>query len=289
MTTHQLGRTGIWSNELRYGDPADVADQAAELESLGYTTLWIPDVGGDVFGALERLLRATTTATIATGILNLWMHPADETAREHARLADEYGDRFVAGIGVSHQMLIDADAPGRYAKPLAAMKSYLDQLDGAEVPLRRQDRLLAALRPKMLELARDRAAGVHTYFVTPEHTAQARAALGPEATIAPEQAVVLSTDAAQARAIGRRYAAIYLLLPNYTNNLRLFGFGDDDFAAGGSDRLIDAIVAWGDEAAIARRVQDHRDAGADHVCIQVLVAELEPPITEWRRLAPVLT
>lgn len=289
MTDHRLGRTGIWSEQLRYGDPAEAADHAAELEALGYGTLWIPDVGGDVFGSLEVLLGATSTATIATGILNLWMHPAEESAREHARLAAAYGGRFVAGIGVSHQLLIDAGEPGRYARPLAAMRTYLDELDSADPPLKPADRLLAALGPKMLELARDRAAGAHTYFVTPEHTAVARAAVGGSATVAPEQAVVLSSDPVEAREIARKHAEIYLMLPNYTNNLRSFGFGDDDFASGGSDRLIDAIVAWGDEDAVAARVQEHRDAGADHVCVQVLTAPGVSPLEGWRRLAPVLT
>ena len=281
--------TGVWSAGLRYGEPARIAEAAAELEELGYTALWIPDVGGDVFEAVERLLEATKAATIATGILNLWMHSAGETAEAHARLTAGHGDRFLVGIGVSHAALIDAGEQGRYRKPLAAMTSFLDGLDAASTPLARSRRVLAALGPKMLELSRDRAAGAHPYNVTPDHTALARETLGPSALVLPEQAVALTTDADRARALGRAHLAHYLALPNYTNNLRRLGFGDDDLAAGGSVRLVDALVAWGDEAAIASRVREHRDAGADHVCIQVLSEEGLFPLVEWRRLAPALT
>jgi probable F420-dependent oxidoreductase len=280
--------TGIWSGGLRYGDPAEIADAAAELEELGYRALWIPDIGGDVFEAVERLLASTTTATVATGILNLWMHSAEETAEQHVRLTAAHGDRFLVGIGVSHQVLIDAGEPGRYRKPLAAMADFLDGLDAAPTPLPATARVLAALGPKMLELARTRTAGCHPYNVTPEHTALAREALGPSALVLPEQAVALSTDAETARKLGREHLTHYLLLPNYTNNLRRLGFGDDDFAQGGSDRLIDAIVAWGDEDTIASRIQQHRDAGADHVCIQALSEEGQLPLRAWRALAPAL-
>lgn len=287
MTT--IGGTGIWSSGLRYSDPAAIADAAAELEGLGYRALWIPDIGGDVFGAVEGLLRATKEVTVATGILNLWMHTAEETAANHSRLTADYGDRFLVGIGVSHQVLIDAGEPGRYRRPLSAMARYLDGLDGAPTPLPVASRVLAALGPKMLELARERSAGAHPYNVTPEHTAEARAALGPGALLLPEQAVVLETDPAKARALGREHLTHYLALPNYTNNLRRLGFGDDDLAGAGSDRLLDAVVAWGDAGAIAARVQEHRDAGADHVCIQVLSAEGDLPLMAWRELAPALT
>ena len=281
-----IAGTGIWSGGLRYGDAAAIADAAAELESLGYSALWIPDVGGDVFGAVEGLLAATKETIVATGILNLWMHTADETAGAHARLTEAHGDRFLIGIGVSHSMLIDADEPGRYRKPLAAMSSFLDGLDAASTPLPVGKRVLAALGPKMLDLARDRAAGAHPYNVTPEHTAQARAALGPAALVLPEQAVVLERDPDRARTVAREHLGHYMALPNYTNNLRRLGFGDDDFASGGSDRLVDAVVAWGDVDAIESRLREHRDAGADHVCIQVLSADGQFPYTAWRELAP---
>jgi probable F420-dependent oxidoreductase len=281
--------TGIWSAGLRYGDPAEAAETAAELEELGYSALWIPDIGGDVFGAVERLLAATTTATIATGILNLWMHSAEETAAAHARLTAAEGDRFLVGIGVSHAALIDAGEAGRYQRPLAAMASFLDGLDTAVPPLSPSTRVLAALGPKMLELARTRAAGAHPYNVTPDHTARAREALGSSALVLPEQAVALTTDPDLGRSLGREHLAHYFGLPNYTNNLRRLGFGDEDFAAGGSHRLIDALVAWGDEEAIAARVRQHRAAGADHVCIQVLSEDGLFPRPAWRALAPALT
>ena len=286
---HMVSGTGVWAAQLRYGDAGAIAEMAAELEELGYSALWIPDVGGDVFASVELLMGATRRATIATGILNLWMHTPEETAEHHARLTDAHGDRFLVGVGVSHQVLIDHRDPGRYSKPLSAMRTFLDGLDNAEHPLPRDRRVLAALGPKMLELARDRAAGAHPYNVTPAHTASAREALGPDAFLAPEQAVALTTDATVARAAGRQHAAIYLNLPNYTNNLRRFGFGDDDFIDGGSDRLIDALVAWGDEAAIAARIQEHRDAGADHVCVQVVSEEGDALRNQWRALAPALT
>jgi probable F420-dependent oxidoreductase len=281
----KLTGTGIWSGGLRYGDPAEAAEAATELDELGYTALWIPDIGGDVFDVVERL----KTATIATGILNLWMHSAEETATSHARLAAAHGDRFLVGIGVSHAPLIDAGEPGRYRQPLAAMASFLDGLDSAPTPLAPSKRVLAALGPKMLELARTRSAGAHPYNVTPEHTALARQALGRDAMLLPEQAVALTTDASVARKLGRDHLTHYFGLPNYTNNLRRLGFGDADFADGGSDRIVDAIVAWGNEDAIAARVGAHRDAGADHVCIQVLSEEGMLPRRDWRELAPALT
>ncbi len=281
--------TGVWSAELRYGDPGEAAEAAAELEELGYTALWIPDVGGEVFEAVERLMAATKAATVATGILNLWMHSAAETAEAHDRLVAAHGDRFLVGIGVSHAVLVDAAEPGRYRKPLAAMEAFLDELDSASKPLARSSRVLAALGPRMLALAGKRAGGAHPYNVTPEHTAMAREALDASALLLPEQAVALTTDPDEARAMGRRHLEIYLSLPNYTNNLRRLGFGDDDLAGGGSDRLVDALVCWGDAGAVASRVREHRDAGADHVCVQVLGEPGRLPRSEWRELAPALT
>lgn len=285
-----LTGTGVWSAALRYGDRTLAQDATAELEALGYTAAWIPDVGGNVFASIENLLQATSSITIATGILNLWMHDADETASEHARLTGAHGRRLLMGIGVSHAPLIDNATSRRYEKPLAEMRTYLDGLDAASTPLAIEDRVLAALGPKMLALAGERTAGTHPYLVTPEHTAVARAALGPGKLVLPEQAVVLESDPATARAIARAHLAGYLSLPNYTNNWKRLGFTDDDLEAGGSDRLVDAFVAWGDEEAIVARVEAHRAAGADHVCVQVLTADLvAAPLAEWRALAPALT
>jgi probable F420-dependent oxidoreductase len=288
MTT-SLGTTGIWSGQLRYGDQTEAARHAAELEQLGYDTLWIPDVGGDLFSALGSLLGATSTVTVATGILNVWMHTPELAASEHARLVAEHGPRYMCGLGISHQPLIDhVKEPGAYRKPVGHMTEYLDGLDAASTPLAAGDRMLAALGPRMLELAASRTAGTHPYLVTPELTAAARQGIG-SGLVASEQGVVLETDPATARSIARLHLATYLGLPNYANNWKRQGFTDDDIANGGSDRLVDALVVWGDEAAIARRIQDHRDAGADHVCVQVLTANpAEFPIDQWRALAPAI-
>jgi len=250
--------------------------------------LWIPDLGGRVFAAVERLLDATTSVTVATGVLNLWKHSAEETAAEHNRLAETYDDRWLLGIGVSHAVVIDANEPGRYAKPLNAMNEFLDKLDAAVVPVTSSQRVVAALGPKMLELARTRAAGVHSYNATPAHTALVRAAIGTSGLVIPEQAVALTNDPVEARALGREHLAGYFAMPNYVNNWRRLGFDDDDFAGGGSNRLVDAVLAWGGEEAVGARVREHFDAGADHVCIQVVSKDEPLPRMAWRSLAPVL-
>jgi probable F420-dependent oxidoreductase len=286
----RLGGTGIWSGGLRYGDAGEAVEAAGELESLGYSALWIPDTGGDLFESLERLLGATTRITVASGILNLWMHTPEETAAAYARFTETYGDRLLIGIGVSHAPLIDAAEPGRYRNPLASTAAFLDGLDAAVHPLPSDRRVLAALGPKMLELARQRTAGTHPYNVTPEHTALARIAMGADGLVLPEQAVALERDPSRARALGRAHLSFYFALPNYVNNLRRLGFGDGDFADGGSDRLVDALVAWGDDDSIRQRIDAHRAAGADHVCIQVLTdaTATSLPLAQWRQLAPVL-
>jgi probable F420-dependent oxidoreductase len=283
-----LTGTGIWAFQLRYGDAAQSRDAVAELEELGYSAVWIPDVGGPLFEAVENLLTGSTAMVVATGVLNLWMHDAAEAGRQHARLTSAYGDRFLVGIGVSHSALIDRDEPGRYARPVARTRDYLDALDAATPTVPVDARVLAALGPRMLGLAAERSRGAHTYLVTPDHTATAREALGPGKLIAAEQGVVLESDPAVARGLARGALAGYLGLPNYANNWRRLGFTDDDIADGGSDRLVDALFAWGDEEAIARRVREHRDAGADHVCLQVVTADASTPLEQWRRLAPAL-
>jgi len=211
---------------------------------------------------------------VLTGILNIWMHSASSVAAGSASL----GPRFVLGLGASHESMIGE----RYARPLSAMRAYLDELDAAGV----RERFLAALGPRMLELSRDRADGAHPYLVPVEHTRAARALLGPDRRLLVEQGVVLSADREPARA----HVAQYLALPNYVANFRRMGFADADFSGGGSDRLVDDLVAWGDEQAIAARVRAQLDAGADHVCIQVVDAVNDvPPVETWRRLAPALT
>lgn len=281
-----LAGTGVWAHELRYGDPAESADLAAELEALGFSALWVPDVGGHLFDSLDVLLEATSSVTIATGILNVWMHTPAETGAWRDGLDDAGRDRLLLGIGISHAMLIDGQPGMSWERPLATMRTYLDGLDEAGVP--DSARCLAALGPKMLDLARDRSAGAHPYLVTPEHTAIAREALGEGPLLAVEQGIVLDTDADAARAVARQALSMYALLPNYVNNWKRLGFTDDDVTPL-SDRLVDALVAWGDVDAIVERVQAHRDAGADHVCVQLLSTPGAPvDLDAWRRLAPVL-
>jgi probable F420-dependent oxidoreductase len=284
----RLTGTGIWSAHLRYGDAGEAAEAAAEIDELGYSAIWIPDVGGDVLGSAEVLLGAAPRVAVATGILNIWMHEPAEVAAHRASWSGTWRDRFLLGLGVSHAPLIDHDNPGRYQKPFSKMVEFLDALDAAGAPVPGDARVLAALRPRMLGLARDRTAGIHPYFVPPEHVAKARGILGPTALIAVEQAVVLDAEPSTARTTARRHTSTYVNLPNYTNNLRDFGFGDDDFANGGSDRLVDAIVAWGDIATIGQRVSAMRAAGADHVCVQVIRADDDVPRVDWRELAPAL-
>lgn len=284
----ELAGVGIWSSQLRYGDPAESADAAAELDELGFKALWVPDVGGPVLDAVDHLLGATRRTVIATGILNLWMHAPRDVAQRYAALTAEHGDRFLLGIGVSHAPLIDAGEPGRYRKPLAATASFLDGLDEASQPVPTDRRVLAALGPKMLNLSVTRAHGAHPYLVTPEHTATARATLGEGLWLLPEQTAILTESEDEARSIGTDWLRSYLALPNYANNLLRSGFSEDDLTQV-SDRLFNAIIVWGDEAAVLQRVGEHRDAGADHVCVQVLLADPRAfPREQWRRLAAAL-
>ena len=282
-----LTGTGVWAHELRYGDPAASAELAAELESLGFTALWVPDVGGELFEALDHLLASTSDVVVATGILNIWMHTASEVGDWRAGLTEADRERLLLGIGISHAMLIDAQPGMSWEKPLATTRHYLDTMDEAGIPA--EARCVAALGPKMLELARDRSAGAHPYLVTPEHTAIARDVLGTGPLLAVEQGIVLDTDADAARAVARQALSVYAMLPNYTNNWKRLGFTDDDVATLG-DRLIDALVAWGDADTIAARVAEHRAAGADHVCVQLLAAPGSPiDLEAWHTLAPALT
>lgn len=284
-----LSGVGVWSHQLRYGDKAQSANAVAELEELGYTALWIPDVGQTpVLESVEHLLSATKDVVIATGILNLWMNEPADVAAAHASLTATHGDRFLMGIGVSHAPLIDSAEPGRYRRPLAATAAFLDALDGADQPVPVSARVLAALGPKMLKLAADRSRGAHPYLVTPEHTRRAREVLGGGPLLLPEQTVILTDDAAEAHDIGTRWIRRYLAMPNYANNMVRLGFSPDDVTSV-SDRLLDAIIAWGDEAAVIARVNEHLSAGADHVCVQVLTADLnEYPLKQWRRIAAAL-
>jgi len=289
----ELGRVGIWSGHFRLGRGAtedELRAAAAELEALGYPALWIPGgAGGPVAVDVARVLAVTTRLVVATGILNIWMHEPAEAAAEHARLRERSGGRFLLGLGVSHRPSVERSG-ATYERPLAKLRSYLDALDAASPPVPADERVLAALGPRALELARDRSLGTHPYFTTPEHTAVARGVLGDGPLLAPELMVVLETDPVRAREVARRTVVRYLALPNYTNNLLRTGFTEDDIAGEGSDRLVDAVVAWGDVDAIAARVRAHHDAGSDHVCLQVLRADPAAlPLEEWRALAALAT
>lgn len=284
-----LSGVGIWSAPLRYGDQGEAAEAAAELEELGFGVLWIPDVGGPVFDSVGNLLSATRNAIIATGILNLWMHTPADVAASYASLTATHGDRFLLGIGVSHAPLIDSKDPGRYRRPLRAMSEFLDGLDAAEAPVPVESRVLAALGPKMLDLAATRSRGAHPYLTTPEHTRFAREQLGEGPLLLPEQTAIFCTRRDEARAIGTKWLSSYLALPNYANNLLRSGFSADDIASV-SDRLFDAIIAWGTPEAVLSRVAEHQAAGADHVCVQLLDAGPRAfPREQWRQLAAALS
>jgi probable F420-dependent oxidoreductase len=288
-----LGRVGIWSRELRYNaDRGARLAAAAELEEIGYSAIFIPDVGGDVLGVVGELLAATRKLPFATGILNIWMHDPAAVARGHADLVARFGARFMLGLGSGHAPLVESALGVPYARPYAKMAAYLDELDAAERPVPAGERMLAALGPRMLSLAGARAGAAHPYLVSPEHTAAAREILGPGVVLAPQQAVVLDADQDRGRERARAFVNDYLALPNYVRNLRRLGFTSDDLRVPAGDRLVSALVAYGDEEAIAARVRAHHDAGADHVCVYVLGAGAgadELPLDAWRRLAPALT
>ncbi|MFE9725047.1 TIGR03620 family F420-dependent LLM class oxidoreductase [Streptomyces sp. NPDC005794] len=283
-----FGRVGIWSSAL-HGSRTDdagreaIAEAAAELEELNYGTLWI-GANPSVEDA-AAVVAATRTVTVATGILSIWDHTAQEVAARIATIDANERGRFVLGLGVSHGPVVP-----QYTKPYSAMVAYLDALDAATAPVGSGSRVLAALGPKMLKLATGRALGAHPYLVTTEHTAEARTALGPDALLAPELSVVLDTDLDRARTTARNMLSMYLQLPNYTANLLRLGFTESDFDGGGSVRLLDALFALGDAERVKARTGEYFDAGADHVALQVLTADEGGgglPRAEWRELAEV--
>lgn len=289
-----LGPVGIWSGQFDFSSADVVRAAVGELESLGYPTVWTGEaIGREVLTAVGLMLAATSSLTVATGIAQIHARNALTMAAGHLALSEAYPDRFVLGMGISHKLLMDVRGIA-YRTPLTQMRAYLDEMDRTSGIYRAVAppsavRVLAALGPRMLDLARERADGAHTYFVPPEHTVDARTALGPGKILAPEQAFVLDTNPSSARALARRHTTSYLRLPNYTNNLRRYGFTDEDFADGGSDRLVDTIVVWGDADALLARIKEHRDAGADHVCVQVLDENRRGlPRRQWRELAPAL-
>ncbi|MER6601043.1 LLM class F420-dependent oxidoreductase [Streptomyces parvus] len=281
-----FGRVGIWSSALHASRVDDaggkaIAEALAELDELGYGTVWIG--GSPTPGDAAAVVAATRSITVATGILSIWSHTAEEVAAAVSAIDPDARRRFVLGLGVSHGPMVP-----QYAKPYSAMVEYLDALDAAEPSVGSGHRVLAALGPRMLKLAADRSLGAHPYLVTTEHTAEARAALGPGALLAPELTAVLDTDLDRARTTARTMLGMYLQLPNYTANLLRLGFTEGDFDGGGSARLLDALFALGDAEQVTRRTREYLDAGADHVALQVLTADeggAGLPRAEWRELA----
>lgn len=274
MDIASLGRIGIWRRHQ------EGAGGVAELEELGYRTLWL---GGSPGPAEVRpFLEGTRTLTVASGILNVWRHEPADVAAAHGGLNDEFGGRFLLGIGIGHP-----EATSQYRRPLATMRAFLDGLDAAERPVPREERAVAALGPKMLDLAAERSLGAHPYFTTPGHTRFARERVGPGVLLAPELTVVVEPDLATARELARAFAAPYLGLTNYAGNLLRHGFTEEDLAGGGSDRLIDAVIPHGSAEQVAEAVQAHLDAGADHVCLQP-VGHGGVPLEDYRALARVL-
>ncbi|MFM7718949.1 MAG: TIGR03620 family F420-dependent LLM class oxidoreductase [Actinomycetota bacterium] len=289
-----LGRVGAWSFALEALPADEEAGAARAIEDLGFPAIWVPEsvTSREVMSHAAWLLASTERAVIATGIANIWARDAVAMANGWRMLTDAYPGRFLLGLGVSHEPSV-ARRGGEYVRPLSRMRAYLDEMDrsasSAPEPAAPPMRMLAALGPRMLELAAQRALGAHPYFVPVEHTAFARKWLGPDPVLAVELAVVLETDPAEARRVARGYATHYLSMANYANNLRRMGWSDADVAGRGSDAIIDALIAWGDEDRIASRVREHLDAGADHVCVQVLSRDdAEVGLDDLRALAPAL-
>ena len=285
---------GLWTFSLDRQPWSRSKELAAELEEMGWGAIWIPEATNrNVFVNATLLLTATQRLSVVTGIAPIHNRDAMATVNGQRTLDEAFPDRFVLGLGVSHAWLVEDLRGGTYAKPLPAMRAYLDRMDAAPFsahpPTAKDRRLLAALGPKMLALAAEKADGAHPYLVTPDHTAKARPILGPGKILAPDQKVLLETDPSEARRIARVHLSGYLAQPNYRNNFIRQGFAEDELDNGGSDRLVDAIVAWGSIDTVVARVLAHRDAGADHVAVQVLPRDMDHlPLAEWRAVASAL-
>jgi probable F420-dependent oxidoreductase len=292
VVRERLGRVGAWTFAFDGLTAPQVRADAAAIESLGYGTLWVPEGSSsrDIFAHLSLLLEATDRITVASGIANVTARQPEVMAAGFRTLADAEPDRVVAGIGIGHEYSTESRGID-WARPLSRMRTYLDRMDAATaVPAPAEPRrLLAALGDRMLRLSAERALGAHTYFVPVSHTARARAVLGPEPVLAVEQGVVLGGDPSRARRIAHAWARGYLELPNYANNLRRLGFADEEVAGDGGEDLIDATFAMGGVDVVAARVREHLEAGADHVCIQVIAeSETNTCVPQLRSLAPAL-
>jgi probable F420-dependent oxidoreductase len=290
----ELGPAGLWTTALDGLPVAAAREAVAELDALGYDALWFGEAyGREAFTAAQLYLEASSRMVVATGIANIYGRDAVAANAASRLLSEAYPGRFLLGLGVSHAPLVERMRGHSYDRPVAAMTEYLDAMDAAPYAAAGPDepatRVLAALGPRMLELSRDRAQGAHPYLTLPEHTASARAILGPDRLLAVEVSAVLSDDRETWLRRAHAHLEIYTGLPNYRNSWTRQGFSEEDYVRGGSERLKDALVVHGDEDAVVRRVREHLDAGADHVCVQVLGdAPLEPPREDWRRLAPAL-
>ncbi len=284
----ELGKIGIWYFTEMMTAP-QAGEFASRLESLGYAALWLPEtMGRNPFAHAGYLFTQTEKLVIATGIANIYhRHPGMTKQGQHT-LAEQSGDRFLLGLGVSHAPLVSGARGLEYGKPVATMRQYLEGMEASPYaaipPATPPKTVIAALGPKMLALAGEKADGAHPYWTTPEHTAQAREILGPDKMLCVEQKICLETDPSKAREAGRAALAMYAGLPNYANNWKRLGFTDADIENGGSDKLIDGLVAWGDEKAIRDRIKAHQDAGASHVCIQPLKAGGAPGEVDWNVL-----
>jgi probable F420-dependent oxidoreductase len=284
------GTVGVWTFAQETVNADRSGDIAAELESLGYSAMWLPEAWGrEAFTNAGLMLSGTSSMIVATGIANIWARDAVAAHNAAKTLNAAYEDRFVLGLGVSHRPLVEGLRGHQYATPVAAMRDYLSAMDAAPMraPEREQRyaRVIAALGPKMLEVGATLTDGVLPYLVTPEHTSRARTAVGDK-FVGVEQAVVLGQSREEYLNRAHAHLGFYTGLENYQNSWRRLGFGDEDFVRGGSERLCDALVVHGDEHVVMERIKDHRLAGADHVCLQVLSDETNaPPFDEWRRLA----
>jgi len=288
-----IGRIGIWQGVLDAHPSSKVREVVAELDEMGWPALWIPEtVSRDPFVSAAIMLEASSNLKIATGIASIWARDAMTTSNATKTLNEAYDGRFLLGLGVSHHTITEWVRKHEYAKPLTTMREYLERMDksmfkGVE-PAEPPSRVLAALGPKMLALSAELADGAHPYFVPVEHTVVAREAIGPDKLLAVEQMLVLETDPAKAREIARKHMKIYVGLPNYANNLVRMGYDEQD-VADAADNVVDAIVAWGTVDDVLARIQAHHDAGADHVCIQVLQEEGGAvPMKAWRTLGDAL-
>lgn len=287
----RVGKVGVWLTRLGLEPARNERTTAQVIENLGYRTLWIGETLGnkEALSHASLLLSSTRNMTIATGIANIWVRDASAMNSASNTLNEAFDNRFLLGLGVSHKPLVQARGH-EYGRPLQAMEDYLNEMDRAEYfsarPSEPPIRVLAALRTKMLDLARERSGGAHTYFVTPLHTQRSREILGPTVLLAPEQAFIIDKSPISARALARAHMKYYLTLPNYLNNLKDLGFVSKDFQDGGSNRLVDSIVAWGNIESVIERIREHIQAGADHVAVQPLCKSGDIGLDALTLLAP---